>query len=126
MRGRISLVKEDRIWQLREQGYCYDSIARIVNCSPGLTFVIRRIRNRPPKHIDPIKRGRCRNWLSDAQVDDIRRRNQQGETYLSIAKSYDMSEKSIGFICRYKSYKEPESKYPFQFPNRLMTSRRPD
>lgn len=122
MRGRISLVKEDRIWQLREQGYCYDSIARIVNCSPGLTVVIRRIRNRPPEHMDPIRRGRYRNWLSDAQVDDIRKRNRQGETYLSIGKSYDMSEHSIGLICRYQSYREPESKYPFEFSNRLMRS----
>lgn len=124
MRGRISVAKEDRIWNLREQGYCYDSIARIVNCHPGLTPVIRRIRQRPPLHEDPVRRGRLRNFLSDAQVEDIRRRHQRGETYLSIAKSYDLTEPSVCSICLYKTYREPESKYPFTFPNRLMQSRR--
>jgi hypothetical protein len=124
MRNRISVVKEDRIWNLRSQGYCYESIARIVNCSPQLTQVIRRVRNRPPKHLDPLRRGRIRGWLSDAQVDDIRVRHERGETYFSIGKRYDMSEKAICLICNYKTYTEPESKYPFRFPNRLMISRR--
>lgn len=117
---RISLVKEDRIWNLREQGYCYETIARIVNCNPNLTHVIRRIRRRPPYEVDPIRRGRRNNFLSDSQIEDIRRRHDRGETYLTIAKSYAVSETAIGLICRRQSYKYPESGYPFNFSNRLM------
>jgi transcriptional regulator len=117
---RISLVKEDRIWNLREQGYCYETIARIVNCHPSLTHVIRRIRRRPPYELDPIRRGRRNNFLSDSQIEDIRQRRDRGETYLTIAKSYDVSETAIGLICRGQSYKYPESGYPFNFSNRLM------
>lgn len=122
-RFRISVVKENRIWQLRSQGYCYDTIARIVNCSPTLTSVIRRIRHRPPEHIDPIRRGRWCNWLSDAQIQDIRDRHAKGETYFSISKDYDVSEGAICKICKYKTYKETESKYPFSFQNRLFPNR---
>jgi DNA-binding CsgD family transcriptional regulator len=123
-RIRISILKEDRIWDLRSQGYDYDSIARIVNCSPCLTAVIRRVRNRPSLEEDPIRRGRRRGWLSDSQLEDIRRRHKQGQTYLTIGKLYDISEHSVGFICRGDTYKEPESKYPFQFSNRLTMHRR--
>jgi hypothetical protein len=75
MRNRVSIVKEDRIWQLRCQGYDYDSIGSIVNCNPCyMTIVLRRVRRRPPIEVDPVKRGRRSNFLSDNQVEDIRMR----------------------------------------------------
>jgi len=120
MKQRISLVKEDRIWDLRTQGYDYDSIARIVNVHPGLTDVIRRIRRRPPIEQDPIKRGRKIGWMSDAQIEEIKRRRSNGETLLTIAKSFDVSESCICDICKGRTYREPESKgYSFDFSNRL-------
>lgn len=123
MRNRISIVKEDRIWQLRCQGYCYESIASIVNCSPiSLTRAIRRVRRRPPFEVDPIKRGRFRGFLSDDQVSDIRSRAAHGETYLSISKDYDIEPSSIHYIVHRKTYKEPsgDSGYNYNFSNRLM------
>ena len=119
MKQRISLAKEDRIWHLRSQGYDYESIARIVNVSPALTEVIRRIRRRPPIEKDPIKRGRKAGWMSDAQIEEIKRRKAAGETLLSIAKSFDVSEGCIWSICKGMTYKTPESSYKFDFSNRL-------
>lgn len=117
---RISLVKEDRIWDLRSQGYDYDSIARIVNVHPKLTHVIRRIRQRPPLEKDPIKRGRKAGWMSDAQIEQIKHRKAAGETLLSIAKSFDVSETCIWQICAGQTYRESEGKgYSFDFSNRL-------
>lgn len=118
-RSRISIAKEDRIWQLREQGYCYDSIARIVNTSPSLTSVLRRVRNRPPVEVDPVRRGRKSAWLSDSQVDDIKRRKAAGETYLSIAKRYYMDPSSVCDLVKGRTYTRPEAAYPFDFSNRL-------
>jgi len=123
MRNRISIVKEDRIWQLRCQGYCYESIGSIVNCNPMyMTIILRRVRRRPPLEIDPIKRGRQRNFLSDAQVEDIRMRKANGETYLSISKDYELSESTICKIANGITYKEPanDSDYQYNFSNRLM------
>lgn len=120
MKQRISLIKEDRIWDLRAQGYDYDSIARIVNVHPKLTGVIRRIRRRPPVEQDPIKRGRKAGWMSDAQIEEIRYRKAAGETLRSIATSFDVSEGCIWQICAGRTYREPESKgYSFDFSNRL-------
>ena len=118
MKQRISLVKEDRIWDPRSQGYDYDSISRIVH--PALTGVLRRIRRRPPLEQDPIKRGRKMGWMSDAQIDEIKSRRAAGETLLSIARSFDVSESCICHICKGRTYREPESKgYTFDFSNRL-------
>jgi len=121
MRNRISLIKEDRIWDLRKQGYDYDSIARIANVSPSLTKVIRRVRRRPSADKDPIKKGRKSGWMSDAQIDEIRRRRSKGETYLSIAKSFDVTHGCIWQICNGKTYVTAESDqgYQFNFSNRL-------
>ena len=117
---RISLVKEDRIWDLRVQGYDYDSIARIVNVHPSLTDVIRRIRRRPPVEQDPIKRGRKAGWMSDSQIEEIKRRRAAGETLLSIAQRFDVSEGCIWQICAGRTYRESEGKgYSFDFSNRL-------
>lgn len=121
-RIRISLLKEDRIFRLRSQGYCYDAIARIVNVAPNsITAVIRRVRKRPPAHIDPIRRGRRRSWLSDAQLDDIRYRRMRGETLLSLGRRYHLSESAICSICkgRYHKVNEDAKPYPFSFVNRL-------
>jgi hypothetical protein len=122
MRNRISLVKEDRIWHLRCQGYGYESIGSIVNCNPGyMTIILRRVRQRPPIEEDPIKRGRRTNFLSDAQVDDIRARKAKGETCHSISKDYDLSESAIWNIANHVTYKEPayDSGYHYNFSNRL-------
>ena len=121
MSHRISIAKEDRIWQLREQGYLYEEIARIVNTSPSLTAVVRRVRNRPPLEQDPIRRGRVSNWLSDSQIEDIKRRKAAGETYLSISKVYDMDPSSVYDLVKGRTYATPEPSYPFDFSNRLYS-----
>lgn len=121
MKNRISVAKEDRIWQLREQGYLYEEIARIVNTSPGLTKVMRRVRNRPPLEQDPIRRGRVSAWLSDSQVEDIKRRRAAGETLFSIAKSYNMDPTSVCDLVKGRTYATPEPSYPFDFSNRLSS-----
>lgn len=119
-KGRISLLKEDRVWALREQGYDYNSIARIVNCAPkSCTAVLRRVRRRPPLEVDPVRRGRRAGWMSDAQIDDIRQRRAHGETLLSIAKDYYVDSSSIWAIANHRTYVTPEEPYPFSFSNRL-------
>jgi hypothetical protein len=122
MKHRISITKEDRIWNLRCQGYCYDIIARLVNCNPcSVTHVLRRVRRRPPIEVDPIKRGRYKGFLNDHQIAIIRKRREQGETYEAIGKSYDLSPAPIRQIALYMSYKEPEDNvgYRYDFSNRL-------
>ena len=121
MSHRISIAKEDRIWQLREQGYLYEEIARIVNTSPGLTKVLRRIRKRPPLEQDPIRRGRVSAWLSDSQVEDIKRRRAAGETLFSIASAYRMDPTSVCDLVKGRTYNTPEPTYPFDFSNRLSS-----
>jgi hypothetical protein len=123
MRTRVSIVKEDRIWQLRCQGYDYGSIGSIVNCNPCyMTIILRRVRRRPPVEVDPIKRGRQRNFLSDNQVEDIRIRKVNGETCLSISKDYDLSESAINKIANNVTYRKPahDSGYAYNFKNRLV------
>jgi DNA-binding CsgD family transcriptional regulator len=124
-RSRISIPKEDRIWDLRCQGYDYDSIARIVNISRGApSKVIRRVRQRPPMSKDPIKRGRKAGFLSDHQINQIRLRHKLGETYACIAKDFNLHETAIGKICRQVTYSdncndETLSGYSYDFSNRL-------
>lgn len=123
MRTRISIVKEDRIWNLRCQGYCYDSIAQIVNCKPvSITQVIRRVRNRPPYEQDPVRRGRFNSFLSDAQIDDIRTRKANGEHVSKLAEEYYITIAAIYHITSYRTYKNPcgDGGYPYSFANRLM------
>ena len=123
MKSRISVLKEDQIWELRCKGYRYDLIASIVNCSPiSMTKVIRRVRQRPPLKEDPIKRGRYRGFLSDAQVNDIRARAKYNESIGFIARAYDMTPAAIYAIVTYRSYKEPcqDDVYIPNFKNRLM------
>jgi hypothetical protein len=123
MKSRISILKEDQIWDLRCKGYRYDLIASIVNCSPiSMTKVIRRVRQRPPLKEDPIKRGRYRGFLSDAQVNDIRARAKYNESIGFIARAYDMTPAAIYAIVTYRSYKEPcqDNVYIPNFKNRLM------
>jgi hypothetical protein len=122
MKHRISIVKEDRIWNLRCQGYCYDIIARLTNCNPtSVTQVLRRVRQRPPIEVDPIKRGRHRGFLSDYQVESIRKRREQGETYEAIGKTYQVNGNAIRQIALHLTYKEPEDSvgYHYDFSNRL-------
>jgi hypothetical protein len=87
-----------------------------------MTVVLRRVRRRPPIELDPIKRGRQRNFLSDMQVQDIRTRKANGETCLSISKDYDLTESAIHKIAAGVTYKEPanDSDYQYNFGNRLM------
>lgn len=119
-RARISLIREDRIWDLRVQGYDYDSIGRITNTNPGtVATVVHRVRRRPPIEVDPIRRGRRSGWMSDAQIEDIRTRRATGETLFSISKSYHVDANTIGAICRGKTYVTPEQAYPWSFENRL-------
>lgn len=123
MKSRISVLKEDQIWELRCQGMRYELIANIVNCSPvSMTRVIRRVRQRPPLKEDPIKRGRYRGFLSDAQVNDIRARAKYNESIGFIARAYDMTPAAIYAIVMYRSYKEPcqDDVYIPNFKNRLM------
>lgn len=121
-RSRVSLLKEDRIWDLRSQGYLYEHIARITNLAPNsMTTILRRVRRRPPLEVDPIRRGRRCGWLSDAQVEDIRARRAAGEPLHSLANAYAMSPSAISSIAHGRSYSTTESgtPYPFSFANRL-------
>ena len=118
MRKRISVRKEDRIWDLRCQGYDYESIARIVNTSASLTGVIRRVRRRP----EPGIHNRKRWFLDDSQIDMIRLRRVRGESLASLSKAYGVSMSAISNICTGRTYAEPEYEngYRFNFNNRLV------
>lgn len=124
-RSRISIPKEDRIWDLRCQGYDLDTIARITNVSTSTpSKVVQRVRRRPPISKDPIKRGRRAGFLSDIQIHEIRLRNKNGETQASIAKEFDLHVTAINKICCHRTYSQfcnddTLSGYPFNFHNRL-------
>ncbi len=124
-RGRISIPKEDRIWDLRCQGYDYDTIARIANVSVSTpSRVVRRVMRRPPLHKDPIKRGRKQGFFSDRQIYDIRLRARLGERQNDIAKEFGVDVTSINKICCFRTYLEPcqdetVEGYKFNFGNRL-------
>lgn len=122
-RRRISIQREDRIWHLRCQGYDYDSIARIVDVHPvSITSVIRRVRRRPPLERDPVRRGRRHSFLSDQQVHQIRLRRAHGETLLTLARDYSLSESSVCRLVQYRTYQQPETTgYPWSFANRLVS-----
>lgn len=123
-RRKISIRQEDRIWNLRCQGYRYDEIARITNVHPAqIGTVIYRVIRRPPLDQDPIRRGRKRGFLDESQVLDIRRRRRLGESCQAIARDYAISSASISLIARGISYPEISERqghsYPFSFCNRL-------
>lgn len=106
-----------------------DSIARITNVSPSTpSKVVRRVRQRPPLELDPVKRGRYSGFLSDAQIDEIRFRNRMGETQFSISKDFGIDTTAINKICTGKSYAKPcddetsGNRYPFSFANRLRAN----
>lgn len=122
-RGRVSIAKENRIWDLRSQGYDYDTISRIVNIAPSLTPILRRVRRRPPTSVDPIRRGRKRGFLSDDQVSDIKRRYANGQTQLEIGKIYDIDQTCVSKIVNGKTYVLPEynNQSMYSFANRLTT-----
>ena len=124
-RVNVSIPKEDRIWDLRCQGYDYDTIARITNVSvstPGR--VVRRVIHRPPVELDPLKRGRKAGFLSDRQIEEIRQRFRNGETQFSISKDFEIGTSSISRICRHQTYADPSqddtNSYQFSFRNRLV------
>jgi len=121
MRRRISVLREDRIWQLRCQGYSYDAIGSIVDVNPSsLTLVLRRVRRRPPYEQDPVRRGRRHSFLSDFQVQEIRRRRAGGERLETIAKDYRIGVPAVCKIARNATYATPEAgDYPRSFANRL-------
>jgi DNA-binding CsgD family transcriptional regulator len=119
-RGRISLLKEDRIFELRRQGYDLDTISKIVNASHSATGVaIKRISRRWLYPDDPHC-GRQRGFLSDSQIEEIKALRRQGHTYLTIAKKYKLSEQAVGLICRGQTYKEPADCFNYNFGNRLL------
>lgn len=127
IRGRVSIAQEDRIWNLRCQGYDYDSIARITNIAPGSPCkIIKRVRRRPPFEKDPIKRGRARGFLNDLQILQIRQRYMNGEKQHKIAKDFDLTSRSVSKICTQVTYKQPcedqtlKTGYPYRFGNRLV------
>jgi len=127
MRRHTSIRKEDRIWQLRCQGYTLDSIGRIANVAPSsVTQVVRRVRRRPPLEQDPVRRGRRRAWMDDDQIADIRQRRQHGEPLASIAADYWVGTTTIYNICAGHTYASPAGDdldpYPFVFVNRLRAA----
>ena len=121
---RISIVKENRIVQLLQYGYDRHSVARICNCGyQSITAVLRRVRRRP-QSTDSIRLGRGHSWLSDNQVEDIRRRRENGEALHSIAKDYEMEPSTICSIANYRTYQQSEDHYPFDFPSLELAARR--
>lgn len=119
-RGRISLLKEDRILELRRQGYDLDTISRIVNTSrSAISVAIKRI-SRRWLYPDDQHCGRLRGFLSDGQIDEIKTMRKHGYTYLTIARQYGISENAVGMICREQTYKEPADCFNYNFGNRLI------
>lgn len=123
MRGRISIPKENRIWNLREQGYDYDSIARIVNTKPGsIHRAIYRVSTRwkfPNQRYFNRKRG----FFSDDQINDIKMLYDKGWSIADISKEYEVSYQCIHAICNNRSYTTPEEGYEFTFVNRLVSKK---
>lgn len=121
-RGRISLAKEVRIWQLRCQGYDLDTLARIVNSKPSTCGVAVSRARRHWMHQDDPRLGRKSGYLSDQEVASIRQRHAQGARIATLAREYDMAWSTMYNICRGTSYREPcgDQGYEFSFANRLV------
>lgn len=118
MRKRVSLVKEDRILDLLNQGYGYNAIAAICNVSRGnLTNVKNRLIRRHRHPNDPWK-GRKRGMLSDAQIEEIRDMREAGVSVASIANRFRLSVSCVHGIVSHRSYVNSEEGYPFDFTNR--------
>ena len=123
MRGRISIPKETRIWNLREQGYDYDSIARIVNTRPGsIHRAIYRVSTRW-KFLDQRYFNRKRGFFSDNQISNIKRLYDKGWSISDISKEYEVSYQCIYAIINNRSYTTPEEGYQFTFVNRLVSKK---
>lgn len=131
-RGRVSLVKENRIAQLHEQGYDPYSIGLITNVRPGLVnTVVRRVRRRWLYPDDP-RMGRKRGFLSDREIEQIRDlRHTSKMTFAEIGKIfYGLDPGSVRAICLGITYVEPcgdrpedEFDYTPNFMNRLRRNR---
>lgn len=120
MRQRIPLIKEDRIWDLAQQGYGYEAIGRIVNTKPpSVGAAVKRCRLRWKYPDDPWK-GRRRGYLSDQDIQTIIKLSNEGMTYLTIGRRYGVSEAAIGLIVRRKTYVTTCEGYEFFFGNRLL------
>lgn len=123
MRGRISIPKETRIWNLREQGYDYDSIARIVNTRPGsIHGAIYRVSTRW-KFLNQRYFNRKRGFFSNDQISNIRSLYEKGWSISDISKEYEVSYNSIYAICTNRTYTTPEEGYTFIFANRLVSKK---
>lgn len=123
-RTRISIAKENRIWDLRCQGYNYEQIACIVNIGKSSSnAVLRRVRRRPPVSVDPIRRGRIRGFLNDCQIHEIRLRRLRGETCWNIAKDFNLHQSTISRIALYPELCMDDTYpgYAFDFSNRLVS-----
>ena len=99
---RLTAEKDAIAWSLRCEGHTYQHIAEIIGCSPtSLTQALRRHR----RSLIAVKPRRVRSArLTDAQVSDILRRLENGETQVSIAKSYDRHPSVISRICKADTY----------------------
>lgn len=123
-RNRISLAQELRIWDLRRQGYRLDQVARICNL-PWKSVATATYRARLHwKHQGDPRLGRQRGWLSDQDVETIRRQRALGVSVRALAKRYGMSDSSIRNICLGKTYATPCQDaalgYNYDFTNRLV------
>lgn len=105
-KARFSLVKEDRVLDLLNQGYQVEHIAKIVNASPnGVYLAIKRI-NKRWKYPDDPRKGRQRGFLSDREVETIRQLyHGRYYTLYEIGQMfYNLSEVSILYICQGRTY----------------------
>lgn len=123
-RNRISLAQELRIWDLRRQGYRLDEVARICNL-PWRSVATATYRARLHwKYQGDPRLGRQRGWLSDQDVETIRRQRALGVSTAALARRYGMSDSSIRNICQGKTYATPCQDaglgYNYDFTNRLV------
>jgi hypothetical protein len=123
-RGRISLAKEKRIWQLRCQGYDLDSLGRIVNSPVSSCGSAIYRASKHWKHADDPRLGRRAGWLSDLEIQEIRALRQQGWTLAMLSEKYPISASSLCRICLGRTYENPSDDetlgYNYSWGNRLL------
>lgn len=76
------------------------------------------------KYQDDPRLGRQRGWLSDQDVETIRRQRGLGVSVQVLAKRYGMSDSSIRNICLGRTYATPcqdaQARYNYGIGNRLV------
>lgn len=100
-RSKLTPENDATAWLLRCEGLTYEQIGSTLGCHP--TTVGQALRRHRARLTPKSSRARSPRF-TDAEVSDILRRLDNGETQASIAQSYGRHYSTISRICRADTY----------------------